>query len=130
MILFENRRTRRTRPGGVPWRTAFRTLRAGPFRLLRRGVRISYAAYEAFVRDDGWAIASHISLTTLMSLFPFLIFITALTGFLGSQEVADQVAKLLLEAWPRQVATPIAAQIESVLTNAHGGLLTFGVGLA
>jgi membrane protein len=108
----------------------FRMLRAGPFRLLQRGVRISYAAYEAFVRDDGWAIASHISLTTLMSLFPFLIFITALTGFLGSQEVADQVAKLLLEAWPKPVATPIAAQIENVLTNAHGGLLTFGVGLA
>ena len=105
-------------------------LRVGPFRLLRRSVRIAYAAYEAFVRDDGWAIASHISLTTLMSLFPFLIFITALTGFLGSQELADQVAKLLLEAWPKQVAGPIASQIESVLTNAHGGLLTIGVGLA
>ena len=28
--------------------------------------------------DDGWAIASHIALSTLMSLFPFLIFVTAL----------------------------------------------------
>jgi membrane protein len=97
---------------------------------LKRYVRISYQAYEGFLRDDGWAIASHIALAALMSLFPFLIFITALTGFLGSQQLADQVAKLLLEAWPKQVAAPIAAQIESVLTNAHGGLLTVGVGLA
>jgi membrane protein len=89
-----------------------------------------YAAYEGFVRDDGWAIASHIALSSLMSLFPFLIFITALTGFLGSQQIADQVATLLLEAWPKAVAGPIAAQITSVLTNAHGGLLTVGVGLA
>ena len=96
----------------------------------RRCIHISYQAYEAFIRDDGWAIASHIALASLMSLFPFLIFITALTGFLGTQQLADQVAQLLLEAWPKQVAEPIAAQIASVLTNSHGGLLTVGVGLA
>src|SRR5262249_49774366 len=65
-----------------------------------------------------------------MSLFPFLIFITALTGFLGTQQLADQVATLLLEAWPREVAGPISSEIASVLTNAHGGLLTVGVALA
>ena len=97
---------------------------------LKRSAEIAYRAYEDFLRDDGWAIASHIALAALMSLFPFLIFITALTGFLGSQQVADQVAKLLLEAWPKQVAQPIAAQIESVLTNQHSGLLTIGVALA
>jgi membrane protein len=97
---------------------------------LKRSLEIAYQAYLDFLRDDGWAIASHIALASLMSLFPFLIFITALTGFLGSQQVADQVAKLLLEAWPKQVAAPIASQIESVLTNAHGGLLTVGVALA
>jgi membrane protein len=97
---------------------------------LQRCARIAYQAYEGFLRDDGWAIASHIALAALMSLFPFLIFITALTGFLGSQQLADQVAKLLLEAWPKQVAQPIAAQIESVLTNQHSGLLTIGVALA
>ncbi len=97
---------------------------------LKRCVRIAYQAYDGFLRDDGWAIASHIALSALMSLFPFLIFITALTGFLGSQQLADQIAKLLLEAWPRQVAQPITAQIESVLTNQHSGLLTVSVALA
>ena len=98
--------------------------------VLQRFIRIAYQAYEDFLRDDGWAIASHIALAALISLFPFLIFITALTGFLGSQQIADQIAKLLLEAWPKQVAAPIAAQIESVLTNQHSGLLTVSVGLA
>jgi len=97
---------------------------------LQRAARIAYQAYEDFLRDDGWAIASHIALAALMSLFPFLIFITALTGFLGSQQLADQIAKLLLEAWPKEVAAPIAAQIESVLTNQHSGLLTISVALA
>jgi len=98
--------------------------------LLRLCYDIAYDAYDGFLRDDGWAIASHIALSTLMSLFPFLIFITSLTGFLGSQKLADQVAFLLLDTWPAEVAGPISSEIAGVLTNAHGGLLTFGVALA
>ena len=128
MILFENRSPSRTGSGAFSAMRRF--LRPRPVRLLRRWVAIGYAAYDGFVRDDGWAIASHISLTTLMSLFPFLIFVTALTGFLGSQSLADQVAKLLLEAWPPEVAGPIASQITNVMTRSHGDLLTIGVALA
>lgn len=92
--------------------------------------RIAYDAFIAFIRDDGWAIASHIALTLLMSLFPFLIFVAALTGFLGAQNLSDQVALILLEAWPQAVSRPISSEIESVLTTAHSGLLTFGGALA
>ena len=48
-----------------------------------------------FLADDGWAIASHIALSTLMALFPFLIVLTSLAGFFGSKELADQAAGLL-----------------------------------
>jgi len=99
-------------------------------RFVRSAVMIAVEAFDAFVRDDGWAIASHIALSLLMSLFPFLIFVTALSGFLGTHDLADQVAQLILEAWPEEVAGPIAAEIASVLTNAHGGLLTIGAVLA
>ncbi len=83
-----------------------------------------------FLADEGWAIASHIALTTLMALFPFLIVITALAGFFGSKELADEAARILLEAWPKEVAVPIAREIHRVLTTARGGVLTLGVMLA
>jgi membrane protein len=93
--------------------------------------RIGYDAFMAFLRDDGWAVASHIALSILMSLFPFLIFVTALTGFLfGTQQLTNQVAELLLEAWPPQVADPISREIARVLNGSHGGLLTLGAVLA
>jgi len=101
-----------------------------PLPLLFSCSRIAYDAFVAFIRDDGWAIASHIALSLLMSLFPFLIFVTALTGFLGTQNLSDQVALLLLEAWPQEVSRPIAGEIENVLTTAHSGLLTIGGALA
>lgn len=95
---------------------------------LRRIGSIIVDAINAFLADDGWAIASHIALSTLMSLFPFLIVVTALTGFFfGSRDLADEAAKILLEAWPEPVAKPLSTDIHGVLTQLSGGVLTFGV---
>jgi membrane protein len=93
-------------------------------------IRLLYDAYLRLTEDDGWAISSHIALAILTSLFPFLIFVTAIAGFFGSQQLADEAAHILFETWPERVAAPIANEIHNVLTNAHGGLLTIGVVLA
>ncbi len=91
-------------------------------------MRIARDAVRNFTADDGWAIASHIALSTLMAMFPFLIIVTALAGFFfGSRELADEAAQILLEAWPEAVAGPIAMDIAGVLTDRRGGVLTFGV---
>ena len=97
---------------------------------MRRVFTILLDAYWRFLDDDGWAIASHIALSTLTSLFPFLIFLTALAGFFGSKELADEAARILLEAWPAQVAQPIAGELHNVLTQTRGNVLTIGVVLA
>jgi membrane protein len=97
-------------------------------RLLRFSFRVTIDAVRHFLADDGWAIASHIALSTLMALFPFLIVVTALAGFFfGSKELADEAARILLEAWPPAVAGPIALDIAGVLTNTRGDVLTFGL---
>ena len=87
-------------------------------------------AYWRLAEDDGWAIASHLAMSTLTSMFPFLIFVTALAGFFGSANLSESAASLLFDVWPRQVAGPIAGEIHNVLTTAHGGLLTIGALLA
>ena len=93
--------------------------------------RVAMEAFRRFLADDGWAIASHIALSALMSLFPFLIVVTALAGFFfGSKELADEAAKILLEAWPQQVAEPLALDIHGVLTSLQGSVLTFGLAFA
>lgn len=97
---------------------------------MRQSLTIFLLAYERFSEDDGWAISSHIALSILTSMFPFLIFLTSLAGFFGSKELADQATALLFAAWPQQVAAPISAEIHNVLTQSRGGLLTIGVVLA
>jgi len=98
--------------------------------ILGRFYRIIVGSISKFIESDGWAIASHIALSTLMSLFPFLIVVTALAGFFGSKELADEAARILLEAWPQNVAAPIARELHNVLTTARSGVLTIGVLLA
>jgi membrane protein len=88
--------------------------------------RVFYDAYLKFANDDGWAIASHIALSFLTSIFPFLIFVTALAGFFGTKETADAAAKLIFEQWPPEVAGPISNEIHRVLTQTRSGLLTLG----
>src|SRR5437016_9611953 len=92
--------------------------------------RVLYDAFMRFSQDDGWAIASHIALSILTSMFPFLIFVTALAGFFGSKSLADEAVQIVFQAWPEQVAAPIAREIHNVLTQTRGGLLTIGVVLA
>src|ERR1700731_1610796 len=87
-------------------------------------------AFYTFLPDERWAIASHIALSTLMALFPFLIVLTSLAGFFGSKELADQAAGLMLEVWPKQVADSLSVQIPDVLTRTRGEALTIGAVLA
>ena len=97
---------------------------------MRRTASILWSAAEKFAADDGWAIASYIGLTLLMSLFPFLIFVAAVAGFLGSAELAKEAARLVFAEWPEVVARPIADEVSNVLTAPRGGLLTLGAVLS
>ncbi|WP_198019093.1 YihY/virulence factor BrkB family protein [Azorhizobium doebereinerae] len=98
--------------------------------MLLRAYRVVMDAVWTFLADDGWAIASHIALSLLMSLFPFLIFLTALAGVLDLRPLANEAIQLMLETWPEQVAEPIAREIHNVVNQVRADVLTAGVALA
>jgi membrane protein len=81
-------------------------------------------AFGHFNADDGWAMASHVALSALMALFPFLIFVAAVAGSIGEEGLANRVAEMIFAAWPAEVAGPIAAEVKRVLVPVHGSLLT------
>jgi membrane protein len=97
---------------------------------IRLCYRVAMDAFYRFNADDGWAIASHIALSVLMSMFPFLILVTAIAGFISSEDLADEVARLIIAAWPRAVSSQIAGEIHNVLTTARGDVLTVGAAFA
>jgi membrane protein len=98
--------------------------------LLRKAYRVALDALYAFGEDDGWALASHIALSAILALFPFLIFLASLAGYFGSKDIADNLANLLLDTWPQEVATPLAREIHNVVGTTRGDVLTISVVLA
>lgn len=84
-------------------------------------------AFGHFNATDGWALASHVALSALLAIFPFLIFATTLAGFLGADRFADTAVHLVFDTWPERIASPIAREVENVLTVQRGGLLTISV---
>ena len=89
--------------------------------------RILADAIGHFDTDDGWSMASHLALSALIALFPFLIFATALASFLGANAFADTAVHLVFDTWPREIAEPIAREVTNVLTVQRGDFLTISV---
>jgi membrane protein len=100
------------------------------FRHLLFAWRLGVEVYEGLNAHDGWAIASHIAMSTLLALFPFLIFLTALASFFGTQAHAEAVVDLLFDALPQNVAALLAKEVTAVLTGQRRDLLTLGAALA
>ena len=89
--------------------------------------RVLGDALGHFSDDDGWSMASHLAITALMALFPFLIFSTALASFLGARAFEDTAVHIVFDTWPEQIAEPIAREVVNVLTVQRGDFLTVGV---
>lgn len=92
--------------------------------------RVLGDAFGHFNDDDGWAMASHLAITALMALFPFLIFATALASFLGAGSYSETAVELVFDTWPEQIAEPIAEEVVTVLGDRRGDFLTFSVVVA
>jgi membrane protein len=95
--------------------------------IVRTLYKVIYDAVFHFIEDDGFAMASHVALSSLLAVFPFLIFGTALASFLGASQFSGTAIHLIFDTWPEAIAKPLADQVIQVLTIPRGGLLTISV---
>ena len=91
------------------------------------GPTIAALARESFYRlfaDEAIPLAGNIAFRTLFSIFPFLIFLTALAGFFGNDALAASVVTYLLSVAPHQLVQAVEPEIRSILTVPRSGLLS------
>ena len=85
---------------------------------------LGFEALRRLFADEAVPLAGNIAFRTLFSVFPFLIFLTALAGFFGNEALAEKVVTFLLSVAPEQLVHPLAAEIRSILTVPRTGLLS------
>jgi membrane protein len=86
-------------------------------------------AWETFKRlaaDEAIPLAGNIAFRMMFSAFPFLIFLTALSGFVGSEAWVEHTVQLLLSVAPNNVVAPVEREIRSILTVPRVDLLSLG----
>ncbi len=86
-------------------------------------------ALKRLFADEAIPLAGNIAFRTIFSIFPFLIFLTSLAGFFGSEKLAAQVVDYLLSVAPEQLVKPLGPEIRSILTVPRTGLLSLSAAL-
>lgn len=81
-------------------------------------------ALKRLFADEAVPLAGNIAFRTMFSIFPFLIFLTSLAGFVGSADLAKQIVNYLVSVAPQQLVRPLSAEITGILTVPHSGLLS------
>ncbi len=71
-------------------------------------------------------MSSHVAMSLMMALFPFVLFTVALAGALSQGYMTDELIELLFGAWPKDVADPIVAELRAVLAGSGTGVITLG----
>lgn len=85
-----------------------------------------YRLYE----HSGFSLAGAVAFSFLVSLFPFCIFVGALSGIFGSRELASTAISQLFAFLPQAVAEALAPQVEAIMGASRIDLLTLSGFLA
>lgn len=97
---------------GMGWRAARAVLREAGLRLWS---------------DDAFGLAGNVAFRALLAIFPFLIFTSSLMAFVGDRSMADTLIAFLIGIVPPELAAPIVAEVEQVMTVPRGGVLSIGI---
>ncbi|MBM3519542.1 MAG: YihY/virulence factor BrkB family protein, partial [Alphaproteobacteria bacterium] len=85
-------------------------------------VDLGREAVRRLFADEAIPLAGNIAFRVVFSLFPFLVFLTTIAGFIGNEALAQRVVSFLLSVAPAQLIDPIAPEIRSILTIRRTGL--------
>lgn len=79
---------------------------------------------KQFGRNHGMAAAGNMAFLTMLSLFPFIIFLVALSGFLGQTERGLEAITFLFSVLPPEVSAVIKGPINGIIANTGPRILT------
>jgi membrane protein len=85
---------------------------------------------EAMLRlwsDDAFGLAGNVAFRALLAIFPFLIFTSSMTAFIGDRSMADDLIAFLIAIVPPALVEPIVSEVEKVMTVQRGGVLSIGI---
>ena len=81
----------------------------------------------AIYKDNCFGWSAELAYYYFFALFPALLFLVALAGYVPIENLIDQVMTALGRVAPGAVTTLTRNQLDQIAASQHGGLLTFGI---
>lgn len=100
-----------------------------------RRVRIDWgraiiSACRHFVSEEGPVVAGYLAFTCVFAIFPFLIFLLSLAGFIGQMQAASESIQIGLDLMPPEVRDVLRPTINQIMSGTTPGLMTIGIAVA
>lgn len=86
--------------------------------------KLAWESLRRLFADEAVPLAGNIAFRSIFSIFPFLIFLMAIAGFVGTEEQARAAVNFLLDVVPANLVGPIESEIRSILTVPRADLLS------
>ena len=97
---------------------------------LRQLPHLVWKAAEALVLKNGIEFSGYIAFTAMLALFPFLIFLVSIGGFLGDTTTGQEFMNTMALLVPPDVLNTLQPAMQEVLKSRSGSLLTIGLVLS
>jgi membrane protein len=97
-------------------------------RLWRILVRPFWRAVLRFLDHEGLELAGYIAFSVLLALFPFILFLVALSGFVGQSAAVQEFMEFAFDYLPTEVGRALYPVVSSIVLNPPAsGILTFSM---
>ena len=95
--------------------------------LLRIFNSFKEAAYDTVIAHDGVEHAGYLAFLGMLALFPFLVFVVAIAGFIGQGDAGAQFISLMMSNLPPKAAAALEPRIVEITSGPPQGLLTVAI---
>jgi membrane protein len=94
---------------------------------LKHNWQIARRVYDGFWEDDGFMLSGNLAYLALLGLFPFLIFVVSVAGWVGRSDAGAEAVTSFLATLPQNVADVLRAPVSQVVGHQRNGVLALGL---
>ncbi len=95
----------------------------------RKILKCSYKALMDTINHDGIEHAGYLAFLSMLSLFPFLVFLFAIAGFIGQTDAGLKLISIILDnkLIPENILQALAPRFQEIESGPPQGLLTISI---
>jgi membrane protein len=89
--------------------------------------RLFYRASLDTIQQDGVEHAGYLAFLSILSLFPFLIFLFSVIGYFGASEQGIEIINALFSSAPKEMKEALSPRIQEIISGPPQSFLTIAI---